>query len=129
MLESISISTHADERFYIIVPGCKIFVPNGPVNTNAVFCIRLKIQIAPAITGPCPQDRAPANDVSSYPIKSFDLVIFIFLVVDVKMFVVFSIRIVPALDKIFFFVCLRQAEAMIEFPGMLISSRIIWVNK
>ena len=87
-----------NERFHVIIPVSEVFIADRPIHPIAVAKICFKIQVAPPIALPRPQQRPPSHNISPYPVESFDFGIGIFKVIDIKLFVVATNGIVPSLN-------------------------------
>jgi hypothetical protein len=67
--QAFRLPADAGEFFNIVVPGRDVRIANRPVDGNAVFQIRLKIEIAPTIALAPPSDRLSADLATANPGK------------------------------------------------------------
>src|SRR5437762_3598891 len=62
-------SLDANELLDVAPPRSQIFIAKGPVDAISLACVRLEVEIAPAIDAAPPHDRAPADVSSADPIE------------------------------------------------------------
>src|ERR1051325_5418044 len=123
----IGIAAYPNKRFHIIIPGRNILIADWTVNAMAIAEIGFKIQVAPAVTGSSPQQRTTANNIASYPVEAFCFFIRILPVVNIKMLVVFAVRIMAALYEMIILIFLRKLLPVRKIPGVFVSSRVVTV--
>ncbi len=58
---------HADESLHVRVPGSDVLVADRPIIAVAILCVRLEIQVAPAIDLPSPGDGAAPDLAAAKP--------------------------------------------------------------
>src|SRR5688572_16005283 len=82
------------------VPWCKIFIPDRPIDSNAIFCIGFKICFAPAIALTAPHERTATHMITAKPVKSFCLRIRIVFITCPEMKISFIQRIISFQKRI-----------------------------
>src|SRR5690606_33943703 len=53
--KSIAVAGDASKLFYVRVPGLKVFITYGPIDSKAIARGTFKIKITPSLCLPCPQ--------------------------------------------------------------------------
>src|ERR1700704_5293495 len=101
--ESLGLAAHADEVLDVVIPGSDVLVANWPVNGNSLAQVGFKIEIAPAIGLPAPDDGASANLPPSDPQEWLTFVggVGILFVVDEELAVQFVERATLLLHGLF----------------------------
>src|SRR5882724_11117648 len=125
MGQSHFLSTHTYVFFYIGVPILYILVTNRPVNSNRLFCISFKIQVAHPVTLFSPKQRSAAHLIATYPIKPLYFGVRILLIVGKKMFIRFADKTTTDLHMIFLHLIRSELSPVREFPGIFSCSWII----
>src|SRR5258706_5300022 len=87
MSESFRLPTYANECFYVVVPGCDVFIPNGPIDTNSFFDVSFKIQVRQTIGLLAPHQRTPANVIASNPVEWLYFGVGVFQIIHPPVFV------------------------------------------
>src|SRR5690349_13098194 len=82
---SITSATHANEFFYVRIPGCHVFIPNRPIKAISKPCGTIKFKIAPSLTRSSPGERLASYLVTTNPIEWLFLDIRMVLILDKKM--------------------------------------------
>ena len=60
-------------RFDVVVPRRDVLVADRPVDGDAVFRVRLEVEVAPAVALTPPQQRAAADVIAAIPIEALHL--------------------------------------------------------
>ncbi len=88
---TIFITTYPDKLFYMRIPGCYIFITDGPGDAVAKAFGIDKLILTPALTSPSPGERFAPHLVSPYPIKGFFLYVGVIFIFHKKMRVILAI--------------------------------------
>ena len=113
------LSADADKSFNIFVPRCDILVPDRPVKTQSIFCIRFEVVITPSETHAAPEQGSSTEDISTDPVVTLSFVVGVLEVVDVEVFVFFLDGKMPGLDLMDILFFRGQGAAMWKLPGRL----------
>src|ERR1700736_546416 len=99
--QALWLTADSRELFHVVVPRRDVRITERPIDSNSLFRVGFKIQIAPAITLTAPNDGLPAHLPPTNPreMLAFRTGIWIFHVIDEKLVRVFIARVVAlALD-------------------------------
>ena len=110
------LSTDSYEAFDILVPGCDVFVSDGPVKTQSVLQIGFEVVITPAETHAAPEEGSSTKYICPDPVVALDFVVGILQVVHIEVFVFLFDRKVSGLNfmNVLFFRC--QGAAVRKLP-------------
>src|SRR5690349_14797152 len=120
MRQALSLSADAYEPFGILIPGSQVLITNGPVHPVSILPVSFKIEVAPAVAVPAPEQGAAAHNIAPDPIEAFYFVIGVFDIINIEMLVIGPERVVADLDRASFPVFLREPDPVIKLPGILI---------
>ena len=112
-------SGDANEALDVIVPGREVGVADRPVDRDALFRVRLEIEVAQPVTLPPPGERAATHVIAAVPIKPLDLGIGRVLLVHPPVKVLFVEGVVALEDRVRFFHRVGAAASMRVFPRRL----------
>lgn len=123
--EAVSGTADAGKSFNVAVPGGDVFVADGPVGTEAIFCIGFKVEVAQAIALSPPHEGAAADMVTADPFKGFYLVVWIFEVIHEELFRDLIVGIAFTLDGGVLVILLGFASTVGQFPWVFFGAHII----
>src|SRR4029077_124695 len=99
-------------RFDVVVPRRDILVANRPVRGDALFRVRLEVEVAVTIALTSPHQRSAAHVVAAEPVEALNLCIWRILIGRPPIEVLLVQRIVALEDRVLRLLSLRVAAPM-----------------
>src|SRR5262245_788339 len=72
--KSLHLTAYADEVLHVVVPRSNVLITDRPVDADALAQIRLKVQVAPTVSLPSPDNGASAYLPPANPEKRLSLI-------------------------------------------------------